>query len=89
MQIERVHTLTLFYLAQVFGAKGNTSMSAEYCHLTLKRQYESKEFDPRVRANVKVMNTKPAIYYRSLHCIACQYPSFTPWNIGINKHYTV
>lgn len=40
--LEKVHTLTLYYLAQVYGALGNPLKSAVYCHTTLKRQMESR-----------------------------------------------
>lgn len=39
--LEKVHTLTLYYLAQVYGTLGNPIKSAIYCHTTLKRQLES------------------------------------------------
>jgi hypothetical protein len=44
-KIERLHTYTLFYLAQTYGIQGRTDLSAKYCHLTLKRQYESNEYN--------------------------------------------
>lgn len=40
--LEKMHTLTLYYLAQVHGTMGNSVQSAVYCHTTLKRQLESK-----------------------------------------------
>uniref|UniRef100_A0A1B6MDG1 KIF-binding protein n=1 Tax=Graphocephala atropunctata TaxID=36148 RepID=A0A1B6MDG1_9HEMI len=43
--LEKVHTLTLYYLAQVYGAMDNPLKSAIYCHNTLKRQLESKDYD--------------------------------------------
>lgn len=39
--LERTHTLTLYYLAQVYGTLGNPLKSAIYCHNTLKRQLET------------------------------------------------
>ncbi|XP_059477550.1 KIF-binding protein [Neocloeon triangulifer] len=45
-KLEKTHTLTLYYLAQVFGTLGQPLKSALYCHTTLSRQLESKEFDP-------------------------------------------
>lgn len=44
--IEKIHTLTLYYLAQVYGTLGNPVKSAVYCHITLKRQLEGKDSDP-------------------------------------------
>jgi KIF-binding protein len=42
-----LHTMTAFYLAQVYGALKQGDLSASYCHLTLNRQMESKDFDAR------------------------------------------
>jgi KIF-binding protein len=44
-KLEKTHTLTLYYMAQVYGTLGQTLKSALYCHNTLQRQLESKEFD--------------------------------------------
>lgn len=43
--LEKQYTLTLYYLAQVYGTLGNPIKSAVYCHNTLKRQLDSQEFD--------------------------------------------
>ncbi|XP_071439652.1 KIF-binding protein [Hetaerina americana] len=43
--MEKAHTHTLYYLAQVYGTLGNTSKSAVYCHTTLKRMLERKEYE--------------------------------------------
>lgn len=45
-QLEKINTLTLFYLAQIFGNEGDLHKSAVYCHTTLKKQLELKEYDP-------------------------------------------
>lgn len=42
---EKCHTLTLFYLAQVYAKNNNHSKAAKYCHVTLKRQLEGNEED--------------------------------------------
>lgn len=44
--LEKTHTLTFFYLAQVFGALGDMETSAKYCHQTLKRQHELNDYEP-------------------------------------------
>jgi tetratricopeptide (TPR) repeat protein len=44
--LERLYTLTLYYLAQIYGSLNEHVKSALYCHTTLKRQLESKDFDP-------------------------------------------
>lgn len=45
-EIEKVHTHTKFYLAQVYGTLKDFFRSAIYCHETLRRQLEHKEYDP-------------------------------------------
>ena len=42
---ESSHTLTLFYLAQVYGNLGQAKLSAQYCQTTLSRQLEMGEYD--------------------------------------------
>ena len=42
---EKYHTLTLFYLAQVYGNLDQPKLSAQYCQTTLSRQLETKEYD--------------------------------------------
>ena len=42
---ENLHTLTLFYLAQVYGNLGQAKISAQYCQNTLSRQLETREYD--------------------------------------------
>lgn len=44
--LEKTCTLTYFYLAQVFGQLGDLETSAKYCHLTLNRQLELKDYEP-------------------------------------------
>lgn len=44
--LEKLNTLTLFYLAQVFGSLGNLEKSAVYCHTTLKKQLLQNDFEP-------------------------------------------
>lgn len=43
--LEKQYTLTLYYLAQVYGSLGNSIKSAVYCHNTLKRQLDSQVSD--------------------------------------------
>ncbi|KAJ8676390.1 hypothetical protein QAD02_012177 [Eretmocerus hayati] len=43
--LEKLHTLTLYYLAQVYGNLNELLKSALYCHMTLKRQLEMKDYD--------------------------------------------
>lgn len=40
IRLERLHTQTLFYLAQVHGHNGDGERSAVFCHATLRRQLE-------------------------------------------------
>ena len=44
--LEKTCTLTFFYLAQVYGTEGDLETSGKYCHLTLKRQLELKDYEP-------------------------------------------
>lgn len=44
--LEKLHTLTYYYLAQVYGHLGAPDRSAWYCHSTLQRQLASKDYDP-------------------------------------------
>uniref|UniRef100_A0A182JD65 KIF-binding protein n=1 Tax=Anopheles atroparvus TaxID=41427 RepID=A0A182JD65_ANOAO len=43
--LESNHTLTLYYLAQVFGFLEDLAESARYCHMTLKRQLEYNQYE--------------------------------------------
>lgn len=46
MQLEKAHTLTLYYLAQVYGSLKENLKSAVYCHVTLRRQLQYKDYEP-------------------------------------------
>ncbi|KAL2727660.1 hypothetical protein V1477_016936 [Vespula maculifrons] len=41
--LEKIHTLTLYYQAQVYGVLKDYYKSAVYCHITLRRQLEQNE----------------------------------------------
>ena len=43
---EHTYTHTLYYLAQVYARLDENTKSAEYCHVTLKRQLETKKYEP-------------------------------------------
>lgn len=43
--LEKTHTLTLYYLAQIIGTMGDLHKSAMYCHTTLKRQLEYDDYE--------------------------------------------
>ncbi|KAK4887585.1 hypothetical protein RN001_003856 [Aquatica leii] len=43
--LEKVHTLTLYYLAQIYGALDDPVRSAVYCHITLKRQLQIDDYN--------------------------------------------
>lgn len=45
-ELESLYTLCSFYLAQVYGHLGELEKSAQYCHMTLKRQIEAKSYEP-------------------------------------------
>ncbi|CAK1600688.1 unnamed protein product [Parnassius mnemosyne] len=44
--LEKAHTLTLYYLAQVFGSLKENLKSAIYCHVTLRRQLQYSDYEP-------------------------------------------
>lgn len=44
--LEKALTHTLYYLAQVYEHLGENEASAKYCHITLKRQLDSSDYDP-------------------------------------------
>ncbi|KAM3963724.1 KIF-binding protein [Aphomia sociella] len=46
MLLEKAHTLTLYYLAQVFGSLKENLKSAIYCHVTLRRQLQYSDYEP-------------------------------------------
>lgn len=43
--LEKAHTFTLYYIAQVYGAMKETMKSAIYCHATLKRQLHYSDYE--------------------------------------------
>uniref|UniRef100_A0A1A9UWE9 KIF-binding protein n=1 Tax=Glossina austeni TaxID=7395 RepID=A0A1A9UWE9_GLOAU len=45
-EFESLYTLCWFYLAQVYGHFGELEKSAQYCHMTLKRQYSAQTYEP-------------------------------------------
>ena len=45
-EFESTFTHTLYFLAQVEEGLGNSEHSAKYCHTTLLRQLETKQYDP-------------------------------------------
>ena len=44
---ENLHTLTLYYLAQVYNNLNQAAISAKYCHQTLSRQMKTKQYNPK------------------------------------------
>ncbi|XP_041988397.1 KIF-binding protein [Aricia agestis] len=46
MLLEKAHTLTLYYLAQVYGSLKENLKSAIYCHVTLRRQLQYSDYEP-------------------------------------------
>lgn len=44
--LEKTHTLTLYYMAQIIGTLGDLHKSAIYCHTTLKRQLQFDDYEP-------------------------------------------
>lgn len=46
MFLEKAHTLSLYYLAQVYGSLKENLKSAVYCHVTLRRQLQYADYEP-------------------------------------------
>lgn len=46
MMLEKAHTLTLYYLAQVYGTLKENLKSAVYCHVTLRKQLQYCDYEP-------------------------------------------
>lgn len=46
MFLEKAYTLTLYYLAQVYGSLKQNLKSAIYCHVTLRRQLQYADYEP-------------------------------------------
>lgn len=44
--LEKTYTLSLYFLAQVNSGLGKLKESANYCHLTVKRQLEFNDYEP-------------------------------------------
>ena len=47
-RLETTHTMTLFFLAQVFGHMKKRDLAAVYCHLTLNRQLKQRKDFQRI-----------------------------------------
>ncbi|EFA01949.1 KIF-binding protein [Tribolium castaneum] len=45
INFEKVYTLTVYYLAQIYGALKDALKSAVYCHNTLQRQLDSGDYE--------------------------------------------
>lgn len=45
-KFEKLHTLSLYYLAQMHGTLSHSLKSSIYFHITLKRQLVSKSYEP-------------------------------------------
>lgn len=43
--LDKLHTLTLYYLAQIYGVTKDHHKSAVYCHMTLQRQLDHSDLD--------------------------------------------
>ncbi|KAH0569120.1 KIF-binding protein [Cotesia glomerata] len=43
--LEKLHTLTLYYIAQIYGICKDHQRAAFYCHMTLQRQLELDDLD--------------------------------------------
>lgn len=72
---EGLHTLTLFYLAQVYGNLEQAKLSAQCCQATLSRQLEAGEYDALewslncATLSQYYLNTDH--FPQARHCLAC------------------
>ncbi|EDV21336.1 uncharacterized protein TRIADDRAFT_60261 [Trichoplax adhaerens] len=74
-KFESSYTHALYYLAQVYTKQENDNLAAEYCHKTLSRQLESKDFDSLDWAiNCATLSdyyTSKRNWNLARHCLAC------------------
>eukprot|EP00873_Tetraselmis_striata_P020987 jgi/Tetstr1/441251/TSEL_029502.t1 len=66
--LQRQHTLTFFYLAQVYGHQGDKPKSAEFCGITLCRQLTSGGYD---KDDWLQNCTQLAGFYLGEGCVRC------------------
>ncbi|KAJ1143244.1 hypothetical protein NDU88_009555 [Pleurodeles waltl] len=73
-RFERVHTHTLYYLAQVYKHLELNEKSAQYCHTTLQRQLEFTSYNPMEwainAATLSQYYLPKQLYMESRHCLA-------------------
>ncbi|XP_078499337.1 KIF-binding protein [Lissotriton helveticus] len=73
-RFERVHTHTLYYLAQVYKHLELNEKSAQYCHTTLQRQLEFTTYNPLEwainAATLSQYYLPKQLYMESRHCLA-------------------
>ena len=71
---EKEYTHTLYYIAQVFAKMGEKEESAKYCHITLKRQLNAKDYKPLDwslnAATLSQYYINVDDFTRSRHCLA-------------------
>nr|XP_039249060.1 KIF-binding protein-like [Styela clava] len=74
-KFEKIFTHTLFYLAQMYKQSDENDLSAAYCQRTLRRQLESKEYDPKEwavnSAGLSQYYICQNMYREAKHCLAC------------------
>ncbi|XP_077997305.1 KIF-binding protein-like [Glandiceps talaboti] len=87
-QFEEIHTLTLYYLAQIHGKLDHKDLSAIYCYTTLKRQLETKQYDPvdwaTNCATLSQFYLTADNYRQSRHCLASSSHIFQE---ALDKHH--
>ena len=73
-QFESCYTLTLFYLAQVYGNLKQPKISAQYCQTTLSRQLRGGVYDPVEWslncATLSQFYMTSGNWHQSRHCLA-------------------
>ena len=54
---EKLYTNTLFYLAQVYGVRGDNKQAAAHCHITLQRQLEADVRASGIHVDLFILTT--------------------------------
>ena len=79
-EFESAFTHTLYYLAQVYAAQGESKKSGMYCHTTLQRQLDTGQYDPvdwaLNCATLSQYYITQENYHLSRHCLGMQFKTY-------------
>lgn len=86
---EKIFTLTLYYLAQVYEHLSDSEKSAKYCHMTLKRQKESEEYEEKEWsvncATLSQYYIQEKKFLTARHLLACSTSTLTKYEASIDN----